>query len=71
VCLTAGAADMNNYCPVNSRTQIAGQFPGKAYMYLSIYTSCESAKAQAGFWAGQQVSEDQLCMSVVRGVIKT
>jgi len=45
VCLTAGVADMNNYCPVNSTTQVDGQFPCQAY--LSAYTSCKSAKAQA------------------------
>jgi len=27
VCLKAGAADMSNYCPVNSNSQVAGQFP--------------------------------------------
>jgi len=32
VCLTAGAADMNNYCPVNSSTLVAGQFPCQAYL---------------------------------------
>ena len=29
LCLTAGAADVNNYCPVNPSTQVAGQFPVK------------------------------------------
>ena len=35
-CLTAGAADMNrpNYCPVNSSTQVAGQFPSQAYLFF-------------------------------------
>jgi len=37
-CLTAGAADMNrpNYCPVNSSTQVAGQFPSQAYLFFYI-----------------------------------
>src|SRR6218665_1203894 len=37
-CLTAGAADMNrpNYCPVNSSTQVAGQFPSQAYLFVYI-----------------------------------
>src|SRR6218665_51377 len=36
--LTAGAADMNrpNYCPVNSSTQVAGQFPSQAYLFVYI-----------------------------------
>src|SRR6218665_2003996 len=42
-CLTAGAADMNNYCPVNSSTQVAGQFLSQAYLF--IYTICKSAKS--------------------------
>src|SRR6218665_3840994 len=35
-CLTTGAADMNrpNYCPVNSSTQVAGQFPSQAYLFF-------------------------------------
>jgi len=33
-CLTAGAADMNNYCPVNSSTQIAVQFVAQALTFL-------------------------------------
>src|SRR6218665_1167814 len=45
VCLTAVAADMNIYCPVNSSTQVAGQFSCQAY--LSIYTNCKFSKAQA------------------------
>src|SRR6218665_2891988 len=37
-CLTAGAADMNrpNYFPVNSSTQVAGQFPSQAYLFFYI-----------------------------------
>src|SRR6218665_2674013 len=37
-CLTAGAADMNrpNYCPVNSSTQVDGQFPSQAYLFVYI-----------------------------------
>src|SRR6218665_992399 len=37
-CLTGGAANMNrpNYCPVNSSTQVAGQFPSQAYLFVYI-----------------------------------
>ena len=53
-CLTADAADMNrpNYCPVNSSTQVAGQFPSQAYLF--VYTISKSPKPGAG----QQVSGD-------------
>jgi len=69
MCLTAVAADMNNYCPANSSTEVAGQFPSHAC--LSFYTSCKSAKAQAEVRAGEQVSGDQLFMSAVIVGIKT
>src|SRR6218665_1756254 len=49
---------MNNYCPVNSGTQVAGQFPCEAY--LSVYTSCKackSAKAQAEVQAKASASQ--------------
>jgi len=36
VCLKAGATDTSNYYPVNSSTQVAGQFPCQAN--LSVYT---------------------------------
>src|SRR6218665_3837714 len=49
----------NYYCPVNSSTQVAGQFPCQAY--LSVYTICKYAKPRAG----QQVSKDQLFKSAV------
>jgi len=42
VCLTAGAADVNSYCPVNSSTQVAGQF--SCQRYLSVYTSLQICK---------------------------
>jgi len=59
-CHTAGAADMNNYCPLNSSTQVAGQFLSQAYLF--VYTvNCKSAKP----WAGQQVSGDHLFNSSV------
>src|SRR6218665_1362870 len=63
-CLTAGAADMNrpNYCPVNSSTQFAGQFPSRAYLF--VYIISKSPKPGAG----QQVSGDHLFKS---SVIKT
>src|SRR6218665_3235959 len=37
-CLTAVAADMNrpNYCPVNSSTQVAGQSPSQAFLFVYI-----------------------------------
>jgi len=57
------AADMDNYGPVNSSTQIAGQF--LLQVYLSVYTRCTFAKAQAEVLACQQVSGDQLSMSAV------
>jgi len=41
------AADMNNYCPVNSSTQVAGQCPYQAF--LSVYASCKSA-VSLSFW---------------------
>src|SRR6218665_1264299 len=36
-----GAADMNrpNYCPVNSSTQVAGQFPSQAYLFVYIISN--------------------------------
>ena len=58
-CLTAGAADMNNYCPVNSRTQVAGQFPSQAYLF--VYIICKSARPRVGhqdmmqMFIGQQI----------------
>src|SRR6218665_3765260 len=63
-CLTAGAADMNrpNYCPVNSSTQVAGQFPSQVYLF--VYIISKSLKPGAG----QQVSGDYLFKS---SVIKT
>ena len=63
-CLTAGAADMNrpNYCPVNSITQVAGQFPSEAYLF--VYTISKSTTP----WASQHVSGDHLFKS---SVIKT
>jgi len=47
-CLTARAADMNrpNYCLVNSSTQVAGQFPSEAYLF--VYTISKSTKPRAG-----------------------
>jgi len=48
------AADMNNYSPVISSAQVAGQFPYEAYLY--VYTSCLSAKALAEVSACQPVS---------------
>ena len=41
-----------NYCPVNSITQIAGQFPSEAYLF--IYTISKSTTPRAG----QHVSGD-------------
>src|SRR6218665_1393815 len=40
-CLTAGAAEMNrpNYCPVNSSTQVAGQFPSQAHLFVYIISN--------------------------------
>src|SRR6218665_3546386 len=45
--LTA-AADMNrpNYCPVNSSTQVAGQFPSQAYLFVSIISKSWGKSAQ-------------------------
>src|SRR6218665_1486029 len=40
--LTAGAADVNSYCTVNSSKQVAGQFP--CQRYLSVYTSLQVCK---------------------------
>src|SRR6218665_1363269 len=42
------------------RGEVTSQFPCK--VYLSVYTSCKSAKAEVEVWAGQQVSGDQLFM---------
>src|SRR6218665_3298447 len=63
-CLTAGAADMNRpkYCPVNSNTQVAGQFPSQAYLFVYIISKSQKPGA------GQQVSGDLLFKS---SVIKT
>ena len=59
VCLKTVAADMSNYCPVNSSTQVAVQFPCQAY--LSVYTISKPVKPRAG----QQVFGDQLFKSAV------
>ena len=60
-CLTAGAADMNrpNYCPVNLITQVAGQFPSEAYLF--VYTIFKSTMPRAS----QHVSGDHLFKSSV------
>ena len=48
-CLTAGAADMNNYCPVNSsHAQVAGQFLCQAYLF--VYTICNAWGRLASLW---------------------
>jgi len=48
--LAAGAAGMNkpNYCPVNSSTQVAGQFPSQAYLF--VYTICNASGRSASLW---------------------
>src|SRR6218665_3750050 len=43
-----------NYCPVNTSTQVAGQFPSQAYLFVS--------------GAGQQVSGDHLFKSSAMNV---
>src|SRR6218665_2930580 len=49
-CLTAGAADMNkpNYFPVTSSTQVAGQFPSQAYLF--VYIISKAWGRSAGLW---------------------
>jgi len=54
LCLTAGGADINIYCPVNSSTQVAGHF--LCQPSLSVYTSCKSAKAEVGRSASLRTS---------------
>ena len=58
-CLTAGAADMNrpNYCPVNSITEVVGQFPSEAYLF--VYTISKSTTPGAS----QHVSGDHIYSS--------
>jgi len=42
---------MNNYFPVNSSTQFAGEFPCKTYLY--VYTSCKTEMTEVAVRAGQ------------------
>ena len=39
VCLTAGAADMHNYCLVNSSTQVAGEYSCQAYLSVYVFVA--------------------------------
>jgi len=49
--LTAGVADMNNYCPVNSSTQVAGQVPSQAYLFcLHNLQICKASGRSASLW---------------------
>src|SRR6218665_3278366 len=39
---------MNNYCPVNSSTQVAGQFPSQAYLF--VYKICKASGRSVSPW---------------------
>ena len=39
VCLTAGAADMRNYCLVNSSAQVAGEYSCQAYLSVYVFVA--------------------------------